>query len=212
MTGPGRSPSSPWGAQGSQGYSHDTMTASSFHPMLSPSHPSFPATASLSERTSPNYFGLAVDSSSNPPTSNSGPHVQKNWSSLNCNQSSLPSPKLHLYSQESVSEGLVNLLRSESDIDKGRRESVLQRRPSNGIPSNSNVNPSFSIVNSPETTYRAQQRTGSVSQGKKFSTIAVLYPANCLLQPPPQNSPHLAGSQLSAARKSFNLIRKSFFC
>lgn len=137
--------------------------------MLSPSHPSFPATASLSERPSPNYFGLAVDSSSNPPTSNPGSHVQKNWSSLNCNQSSLPSPKLHLYSQESVSEGLVNLLRSESDIDKGRRESVLQRRPSNGIPSNSNVNPSFSIVNSSETPYRAQQRTGSVSQAAASS-------------------------------------------
>lgn len=73
------------------------------------------------ERPSPNYFGITVDNSSNPPTSNPGPHTQKNWGSF---PSSIPSPKLQLFSQESVSEGLENLLRSESEADKGRRESA----------------------------------------------------------------------------------------
>lgn len=189
MTGPGRSPSSPW-AQGAQtqtaqGYSHEGRTA--FHPMLSPSNPNFPATASLSERPSPNYFGLAVENSGNPPTSNPGPHVQKNWASL---PGALPSPKLQLYSQESVSEGLVNLLRSESDIDKGRRESFLQRRPST-----KGVNTSFPSVAHGEASTRmhgsitgngmvAQQRTGSVSQGKQIRRqmyLAMACSTDCLV-------------------------------
>lgn len=91
---------------------------------------------SITETSSPNYFGMTVEHrSSNPPTSNPGPHVQKNWGSgpFPNPQPSLPSPsKLQLFSQESVSEGLVNLLRSESETDKGRRESALQGYPPNG--------------------------------------------------------------------------------
>lgn len=164
MTGPGRSPSSPWAqgaqtqtAQPVQGYSHEGRTP--FHPMLSP-NANFPATASLSERSSPNYFGLAVEGSNNPPTSNPAQHVQKNWT--------CPSPKLQRVSQESVSEGLVNLLRTESDFDKGRRESFLQRRPS--------AKDATTPVGRTETSSRmhgsvtgngvVQQRTGSISQGK----------------------------------------------
>lgn len=181
MTGPGRSPSSPW-AQGTQGCSHDGRAGASFHPMLSPSQAGLPATTSLSERPSSNYFGLAVDNSSNLPISNPSPHVQKNWAPIPCTQASLPSPKLQLYSQESVSEGLVNLLRSESDIDKGRRESVLQRQPSNGHPSSNtrDVKPSFSYLGRGETGTRMQgnpighglageQRPGSTPQGKQTS-------------------------------------------
>jgi protein-tyrosine phosphatase len=105
MTGPGRSPSSPW-VQSAQG-----RASQPFHPGLSPSQTSMQSSA---ERPSPNYFGITVENSSNP------------------FQCSLPSPKMQLYSQESVSEGLSNLLRSESDVDKGRRESALQSFSTNG--------------------------------------------------------------------------------
>ncbi|KAJ5090426.1 hypothetical protein N7532_009110 [Penicillium argentinense] len=144
MTGPGRSPSSPW-AQAPQGYSHDNRTASSFHPVLSPSQTGLPLTSS--EQPSPNYFGLNVENSSNPLNSNPGLHTQKNWGSGPSPQSSLPSPKLQYYSQASVSDGLVNLLRSESDIEKGRRESALQRHASNGhAPFLKDAKPSYSYV------------------------------------------------------------------
>ncbi|KAJ5580117.1 uncharacterized protein N7459_006102 [Penicillium hispanicum] len=125
MTGPGQSPSSPW-IQATQGYPHDGRPAQAFQPALSLSTSGLQSSSSFSERPSPNYFGIAVENSSNPPTSNPGPHTQRNWGSQPRAQSSLPSPKLQLYSQESVSEGLVNLLRSESETDKGRRESALQ--------------------------------------------------------------------------------------
>lgn len=126
MTGPGRSPSSPW-APSVHGSPREGRTQQGFHPSVSPSMQG----GSLSDRPNSNYFGIAVDNTSNPPTSTPGPHVQKNWGAYARPQSSLPSPKLQLYSHESVSEGLVNLLRSETDTDKGRRESALQsRRPS----------------------------------------------------------------------------------
>jgi protein-tyrosine phosphatase len=120
MTGPGRSPSSPW-VQSAQGRANQP-----FHPGLSPTQTSMHTS---SERPSPNYFGITVDHSSNPPTSNAGPHLQRNWASF---QSSLPSPKLQLYVQEPVSENLSTLLRSESEVDKGRRESALQSFSTNG--------------------------------------------------------------------------------
>ncbi|KAJ5632232.1 hypothetical protein N7490_008571 [Penicillium lividum] len=134
MTGPGQSPSSPWvqPVQPMQGASRDNRNPQSFHPTLSPSPTGGRSNGPISEMHSPNYFGIIEHSSSNPPTSNSGPHVQKNWApgSFTHTQASLPSPsKLQLYSQESVSEGLVNLLRSESATDKGRRESALQGYP-----------------------------------------------------------------------------------
>ncbi|OOQ85782.1 putative protein tyrosine phosphatase (Pyp1) [Penicillium brasilianum] len=120
MTGPGRSPSSPW-VQNAQGRANQP-----FHPSMSPSQASMHMS---SERTSPNYFGIMLESSGNPPTSNPGSHTQKNWGSF---QSSLPSPTLQLFSQESVSEGLSTLLRTESEADKGRRESALQSLSTNG--------------------------------------------------------------------------------
>lgn len=125
MTGPGRSPSSPW-VQSAQGRANQP-----FHSGLSPSQTSMHTS---SERPSPNYFGITVDHSSNPLTSNPGPHTQRNWASF---QSSLPSPKLQLYGEEPVSEGLSTLLRSESEVDKGRRESAMQSFSTNGdLPAN----------------------------------------------------------------------------
>jgi len=138
MTGPGRSPSTPW-VQPVQGGSRDIRSPQSFHPALSPSATGR-SNGSITETSSPNYFGMTVEHrSSNPPTSTPGPHAQKNWAGAFPNpQASLPSPtKLQLFSQESVSEGLVNLLKTESETDKGRRESALQGFPSNGDRSSS---------------------------------------------------------------------------
>ncbi|KAJ6084443.1 hypothetical protein N7486_011243 [Penicillium sp. IBT 16267x] len=147
MTGPGRSPPSPW-VQPVQGGSRDIRSPQSFHPTLSPSATAMRSNGSITEVSSPNYFGMTVEHrSSNPPTSNTGPHVQKNWGpgSFPNPQASLPSPtKLQLFSQESVSEGLVNLLRSESETDKGRRETALQGYPSTGDRSSSRSPGSFS--------------------------------------------------------------------
>ncbi|KAJ5731052.1 uncharacterized protein N7483_005560 [Penicillium malachiteum] len=131
MTGPGSSsPSSPW-VHTPQGGVRDGRTPHSFHPTLSPATTGIHSSA-VAERASPNYFGITVGHSSNSPNSNPGPHAQKNWGPFPPSQS-LPSPtKLQLYSQESMSEGLINLLRAESEIDKGRRESALQGFPSGG--------------------------------------------------------------------------------
>lgn len=126
MTGPGRSPSSPF-VQSAHGHFFENRTTQTF------GLPSSNAGSSLlPEQTSPNYFGIAVQNSHDSPNSNLGQHAQKNRGSLSRAQSSLPSPKLQLYSQESVSEGLANLLKTESDLDKGRRETAFQRGMSNG--------------------------------------------------------------------------------
>ncbi|KAJ5895468.1 hypothetical protein N7495_007159 [Penicillium taxi] len=122
MTGPRRSPTSPW-VQTAQGYSHDVKTTQPYHPIPS-------STAAMHHNmlsgSSPNYFGLSVDNTSNPPSSNPGPHAQKNWGAFSKAQSTLPSPKLQLYPEASVSEGLASLLRTESQSDKSRHESALQ--------------------------------------------------------------------------------------
>lgn len=175
MTGPGRSPSSPW-VQSAQGCPRD-RTAQPFHPTLSPSNTGM---QSSGERPGHNYFGIAVDNSNLSPSS-PGLHTQKNWGSLPRAQSTLPSPKPQLYSQESVSEGLVNLLRTESKSDKGRRESALQSRSSNGdglTASTASDNP-HPHGNSSEATRRVQESSngcGSTTtknastspQGKSF--------------------------------------------
>ena len=131
MTGPGHSPSSSWvqSAHRRDGSAVQAVHFPTGHPGLSPSNPGILSAGSYADQ-SPNYFGIRVENSCNPPTSSPGPHVQKNWGSLPLTQSSLPSPKLQLYSQNPVSEGLVNLLKTESEADKRRRESAIQHRSS----------------------------------------------------------------------------------
>ncbi|KAJ5175487.1 uncharacterized protein N7482_001364 [Penicillium canariense] len=165
MTGPGRTPSSPW-VQSVQGRANQ-----SFHPTLSPTQVGIHTSA---ERPSPNYFGIAVENSSNSPTSNPGLNTQKNWGSFAQAQSSLPSPKLQLCSQESVSEGLVNLLRSESEFDKGRRESALRGLPSNG---GSQINktwsrPSHSQLKSEEAINREYSSGSGVGPGENAGSTS----------------------------------------
>ncbi|KAJ6104211.1 hypothetical protein N7523_010531 [Penicillium sp. IBT 18751x] len=159
MTG-GRSPSSPW-VQSAQGSSRDRTAP--FHPTLSPSNSGM---QSSGERPSPNYFGIAVDNS-NPSTSSPGLHTQKNWGSLPRAHSALPSPKLHLYSQESVSEGLVNLLRTESKVDKGRRESAFQGRASHGSSNGDGQTASTGLnqTDSPAKTMEAKSQAQELSNG-----------------------------------------------
>lgn len=119
MTGPGRSPSSPW-VQSTQGGHRDGVTQS-FRPSMSPN---------TSERPSPNYFGMAAPSS-NSQTSNPGVSPQKNWG-VSPHAHSLPSPKLQVYPMESVSTGLVNILKTEPEANRRRRESTFHENSSNG--------------------------------------------------------------------------------
>jgi hypothetical protein len=128
MTGPGHSPSSSWvqSAHRRDG-SATALQFSTGQPGLSPSNPGILSAGSYADQ-SPNYFGIAVENSSIPPSSSPGPHTQKGWGSLPLTQSSLPSPKLQLYPQNPVSESLVNLLKTESETDKRRRESVIHHR------------------------------------------------------------------------------------
>lgn len=125
MTGPGHSPSSSWVQSA---HHRDGGATQALHfPGLSPSNPGILSAGAYADQ-SPNYFGITVENSSIPPTSSPGPHTQKGRGSFT--QSSLPSPKLQLYSQNPVSESLVNLLKTESETDKRRRESVIQHRSS----------------------------------------------------------------------------------
>ncbi|KAJ5565252.1 hypothetical protein N7513_001494 [Penicillium frequentans] len=130
MTGPGRSPSSPW-VQPVQGGSRDIRSPQSFHPALSPSVPGMRSNGSITETSSPNYFGMTVEHrSSNPPTSNPGPHVQKNWGSgpFPNPQPSLPSPtKLQLFSQEKPS--LVSVPETSQWITADRCAEIIRSSP-----------------------------------------------------------------------------------
>ena len=199
MTGPGRSPSSPW-VQTVQGYQHDGKANQSFHPSLSPSHTGLQTSTSLSERPSPNYFGIPVENSSNSPMTNPGSHAQRNWASLSRTQNSLPSPKLHLYSQESVSEGLENLLRSESASDKGRRESAFQSRTPNGETGNNGYTGSIT-----------GKKFGS-SQGK-FTQFSRGSPTSTMLSPLQKETirNHPIGFLLNAAQIWSSLRYKQFY-
>lgn len=131
MTGPGRSPSSSW-VQSEQGQNLDGKGMQSFRPGVSPSNAGMQTSNSFFEQSGPNYFGITVENSHDSPNSNFGPHAQQNWGSLQRAQSSLPSPNLQLYSQESVSEGLANLLKTESELDKERRQTAFQGGSFNG--------------------------------------------------------------------------------
>lgn len=131
MTGPGHSPSSSWvpSAHRRDGSATQALHFPTEHPGFSPSNPGILSAGSYVDQ-SPNYFGIMVENSSNPQTSSPGPHTQKSWGSLPPTQPSLPSPKLQLHPQNTVSEGLVNLLKTESETDKSRRESVTRHRSS----------------------------------------------------------------------------------
>ncbi|KAL2698737.1 hypothetical protein AAEP93_010125 [Penicillium crustosum] len=140
MTGPGRSPSSPW-VQSAQGGHHDGGVTQSFQPTMSPSATGMMSSAGFTDRSSPNYFGMAVQSP-NQQTSNPGLSMQKNWGTLPLPQP-VPSPILPVFSQESVSAGLKNLLKTESETSRLRRESALHGSSSPQMTSWSKSSPSY---------------------------------------------------------------------
>lgn len=144
MTGPGRSPSLPW-AQSAQG-GHDRGVAESFQPTMSPSNTDMVPSATLTELSSPNYFGMAVQNSNNQQTSHQALPTQKNWGTLPHTQS-LPSPKLPVFPNESVSTGLMNLLKSEPEISRARRESALHGSSSPQLASWPKSSPSHPLGN-----------------------------------------------------------------
>lgn len=123
MTGPGRSPSSPW-VQSAQGGHHDGGVAQSIQSTMSPPTTGMMSSTAFTEKSSPNYFGMAVQNPNNQQTSNPGLSMQNNWGTLPHTQP-LPSPQLPVFSQESVSAGLKNLLKTEPETSRIRRESAL---------------------------------------------------------------------------------------
>ncbi|KAJ5373716.1 hypothetical protein N7517_005722 [Penicillium concentricum] len=144
MTGPGRSPSSPW-VQSAQGGHHDGVTQS-FQSAMSPSTTGMMSSAAFAERSSPNYFGMTVQNPNNQQTSNPGLSMQKNWGTLP-NTQPLPSPKLPVFSQETVSAGLKNLLKTEPETSRIRRESALHGSSSPQTTSWSTPSPSHPLGN-----------------------------------------------------------------
>ncbi|KAJ5480976.1 hypothetical protein N7539_006870 [Penicillium diatomitis] len=123
MTGPGRTPPSPWVQNA------PSRSGQGFHGSHSGLSPSQTSVQSGSERSSPNYFGITVDRPNNHPGSNSGSQGQKTWASFS---SSHVSPKLHLSSPESASAGLSTILKAEPEEGKGWRGSTLQNYTTSG--------------------------------------------------------------------------------
>lgn len=136
MTGPGRSPSSPW-VQSPQAQRDGTQT---FQLGLSPSHTGLMPNAL--DRSSANYFGMATHNPSNQQISHPGLSTQKNWGPSPHHQST-HSPKVHVHPQEFVSAGLVNMLKSEPETSRIRRESTFtESSPSSSTSPGSKPSPS----------------------------------------------------------------------
>ncbi|KAJ5788074.1 hypothetical protein N7457_003064, partial [Penicillium paradoxum] len=180
MTGPGRSPSSPW-VQSAQG-GHDGGVTQSFQPTMSPSNSGITSSATFTELSSPNYFGMAV-----PQTP--GLSTQKNWGTLPHAQP-LPSPKLPVFSQESVSTGLMNLLKTEPETNRIRRESALHESPSPQITSWSKSSPSHPLGN-----ISFGQPGGLRLMNGKNSVHA---PQGDILDPPPASFPWVSPERCAA--------------
>ncbi|KAJ5338763.1 hypothetical protein N7452_005491 [Penicillium brevicompactum] len=140
MTGP-RSPSSPW-VQSPQIHRDG---AQSFQPSKSPSHAGM--MSNPLDRPSPNYFGMSSHTTANHQTSNTSP-VQKNWGSSP--PQSFQSPMVHVHPQELVSAGLVNMLKTEPETNRIRRESTFNEA-SNGkqISPGSTSSPSYPLGDYP---------------------------------------------------------------
>jgi len=96
------SPSPPW-SPGAQPYPHagvsttptgwPVRTPGAVGPLPSPfllASARSPSAGPCS--ASPNYFGIVVENTSNPPDSNPGPYTKRNWDSPSNSQSAIPSP------------------------------------------------------------------------------------------------------------------------
>jgi hypothetical protein len=146
MTGPGRSPSSPW-VQSPQGGHRDGVTQS-FQSTISPSHAGMMSSAAFTDRSSPNYFGMATHNPTNQQTSNPGLSTQRNWGTSSQTQS-VHSPNPHRHPQELVSSGLMNMLKTEPETSRIRRESALNKpSTTNQMSSGSKPSPSYPLGSS----------------------------------------------------------------
>jgi protein-tyrosine phosphatase len=167
MTG-GRSPSSPW-VQSPQASHRDGVTQSfqsTISPSQSQSHTSIMSNAAFTDRSSPNYFGM-VSHNPSQQTSNPGLSAQKNRGTSSQTQS-VHSPKPHLHPQEMVSSGLMNMLKTEPETSRIRRESALNES-SNGNQTSPPARPSPSY---PVGSFSFGQSTGQKLGAGKNSMSA----------------------------------------
>ncbi|KAH8690971.1 protein-tyrosine phosphatase-like protein [Talaromyces proteolyticus] len=72
-------------------------------------YPGYSSEVGFASSTSPNYFGIVVDNSSNPPGSSPGPYTKKNWDALAQASSSLPSPRQQAVSPNMSQKRLFEL-------------------------------------------------------------------------------------------------------
>jgi hypothetical protein len=94
-------------------------------------HPEYPDTSSAVRVSSPNYFGIVVDDSSNPPDSNPGPYTKKNWDDLSHAHSSVPSPRHQNISPDPVLKQLLQPKRSRPQVIEEHSENDNPGTPRN---------------------------------------------------------------------------------
>ena len=122
-----RSPSSPW------------LQNSLRDGALLSKSPSNAMVSSPIDRSSPNYFGMSTNPAQ---TSNLGP-VQKNWGT-SPHQSA--HSQIHIHPQELMSAGLKNMLKTEPEMHRLRRESTINESFNGKQPSpGSKPSPSFPL-------------------------------------------------------------------
>lgn len=86
-------------------------------------YPGYSDATSAAPVSSPNYFGIVVDNSINPPDSSPGPYTKKNWDALSQTHSSVPSPRHQTQSPNPVLKQILQPKRSDSrSIDKSSEE------------------------------------------------------------------------------------------
>lgn len=135
MTGLGRSPSS-W-VQSPQGRDRTQP----FELGISPAHSGM--TSNSFDHSSPNYFGMATHNGNQ--TSNPGLPTQKSWPMSQ--PQSAHTPKVHVHPQELVSKNLVNMLKTEPEASRIRRESTFNEPfRSNNTNPGSKHSPSHPLV------------------------------------------------------------------
>lgn len=168
MTGPARSPSSPW-VQNAQG-GHDGGVTQSFQSTMSPSNSGTIPSATFTESSSPNYFGMAAPQPS-------GLSTQKTWSTLSQTQP-LPSPKFP-GKKDSVSAGLMNKPKTEPETNRLRREPTLHEF-SPQMTSWSKYSPSHPLGN---VSFGKSSGLGSPPAGKNSVNTAqgIFFPSRLLI-------------------------------
>ncbi|KAL1963298.1 hypothetical protein VTN77DRAFT_8521 [Rasamsonia byssochlamydoides] len=159
-------------------------------------YPGYSDATSAVPVSSPNYFGIVVDNSSNPPDSNQGPYTKKNWDALSQTHSSVPSPSDQALSPNSVLKQLLQPKRSDSQVIDERSEDNPDISPQNPAPSREAGDPALHNDNDSSTPPRTPNiPTESSAQAGRDNEMDV-----------DENSPHVAEDSMLARGTSSQQI------